>query len=244
MTEPEVHQGVPNQPVPPPTIGSPESGAYEEKPAAAADVINADDPTIVLPASPLHRPSSLDPKELGFTPQDPVPWLGPGLLAATGARVALAEQFGAYLDKRELQGAFPTRIYDEHAEADEVWLDYIADLGDGFNATYSMAWLLAQPTLRVGPAERHSGHDDDSLVLTELPRGELLVMGGDQVYPTASGAAYEDRMVGPYLAAFSTPEKGVKPPSIFALPGNHDWYDGLTAFLRLFARREDGHIGA
>ena len=23
------------------------------------------------------------------------------------------------------------------------------------------------------------------------------------------------------------------------MPGNHDWYDGLTAFLRLFVRHED-----
>ncbi|HWS36119.1 MAG TPA: metallophosphoesterase, partial [Actinoplanes sp.] len=36
---------------------------------------------------------------------------------------------------------------------------------------------------------------------------------------------------------------GVPRPTLYALPGNHDWYDGLTAFLRLFARRKDGHIG-
>jgi hypothetical protein len=29
---------------------------------------------------------------------------------------------------------------------------------------------------------------------------------------------------------------------MYALPGNHDWYDGLTAFLRLFARA-DGNVG-
>ena len=86
----------------------------------------------------------MDPDELGFTPRKPVPWLGPVLLAATGARVALAEQFGAYLDKRELQYAFADQVFDDHAEADELWLDYVADLGDGFNATYSIAYLLAQ----------------------------------------------------------------------------------------------------
>jgi hypothetical protein len=26
-------------------------------------------------------------------------------------------------------------------------------------------------------------------------------------------------------------------PTLFALPGNHDWYDGLTSFLRIFAQR-------
>lgn len=186
----------------------------------------SDEPTIVLPG---HRPSTMDPVDLGFTPQSPVPWLGPVLLAATGARVALASQFGAYLDKRELQGAFATRIFEEHAQDEELWVDYVADLGDGFNATYSIAWLLAQKSLTIDGQP--------------LPRGSVLMMGGDQVYPTASSEAYENRMVGPYLAAMPTPAPGETPPTLFALPGNHDWYDGLTAFLRLFARREGGHLG-
>jgi hypothetical protein len=174
------------------------------------------------------RPASLDPQEIGFTPRKPVPWLGPVLLAVTGARVALAEQFGAYLDKRELQNAFPAPIHD-HASTEELWLDYVADLGDGFDATYSMAYLLAQPELHMG---------DD-----RLPRGRVLVMGGDQVYPTASDHAYEDRFRGPYRAAMPTPPPGDPVPTLYAVPGNHDWYDGLTAFLRTFARREGTTIG-
>ena len=68
------------------------------------------------------------------------------------------------------------------------------------------------------------------------------MIGGDQVYPTASGAAYEDRFEGPYQAALPEPSPR-RARTLFALPGNHDWYDGLTAFLRLFARREGGRIG-
>jgi hypothetical protein len=225
-------QGIPGQ-----ASTTPQSAVQA---AMESGVDTADEPTVVFAQVPQHRPVSMDPTELGFTPQNPVPWLGPVLLAVTGVRVAFAEQFGAYLDKRELQGAFPTKIHDEYAQEDEVWLDYIADLGDGFNATYSMAWLLAQKSLRVATTE----DQPDDLILTELPRGQVLVLGGDQVYPTASGQAYEDRMVGPYLAAYSTPEPGERPPTAYALPGNHDWYDGLTAFLRLFARREGGHVGA
>jgi hypothetical protein len=245
VTDPELRAGIPAQ------SGLPESETDPQPPAAAGSgampgvelpygLETGEESTVVFPTVPLHRPSSLNPEELGFTPQNPVPWLGPVLLAATGLRVAFAEQFGAYLDKRELQGAFPTKVYDEHAQDDEVWLDYISDLGDGFNATYSMAWLLAQKRLKVASP----GRGDDGLTLADLPRGDILVMGGDQVYPTASGKEYEDRMVGPYLAAYSTPEPGERPPTAYALPGNHDWYDGLTAFLRLFARREGGHIGA
>ena len=237
-------QGIPAQPSPAAFEGPPPAAAFEGPPQGGpgtpSGVDAADEPTVVFPVLPQHRPSSLDPVELGFTPREPVPWLGPVLLAVTGVRVAFAEQFGAYLDKRELQGAFPTKIYDDHAEDEELWVDYISDLGDGFNATYSMAWMLAQKSLRVSTPE----DSRENMLLSELPRGQVLVMGGDQVYPTASGKEYEDRMVGPYLAAYSTPEPGETPPTAYALPGNHDWYDGLTAFLRLFARREGGHVGA
>ena len=34
-----------------------------------------------------------------------------------------------------------------------------------------------------------------------LPRGDVLLMGGDQVYPVANGDGYENRMKGPYRAA-------------------------------------------
>jgi hypothetical protein len=203
------------------------------------------------------RPTSLDPRQLGFTPRPAVPWLNPILLAGTAVRVVLAQLFGAYLDKRELQGTLPGGLYDEsHSRADEpsgsahklsgsagepsaqpsgsaeeLWLDYVADLGDGFDATYSVAYLLAQPALT--PA----GHDGP------LPRAQVVVMGGDQVYPTADGQQYEDRFKGPYRAALPEPPPDGPQPTLYALPGNHDWYDGLTAFLRLFARTDAGHIG-
>ena len=174
------------------------------------------------------RPKSLEPQELGFRRRTPVRWLGPVLLAATGARVVLAEQFGAYLDKRELQYPFPKQVHD-HTAGDEFWFDFVADVGDGFHATYSVAYLLAQEELTVDGVR--------------LPRGQALVLGGDQVYPTASGQAYEERFRGPYRSAMPEVRDGLPNPTLYALPGNHDWYDGLTAFLRVFARREGTAIG-
>nr|WP_244162144.1 metallophosphoesterase [Micromonospora eburnea] len=170
-----------------------------------------------------RRPRSLDPLELGFTPRKPVPWLAPLLLISTGLRTLLAMLFGAYLDKRELQNAFGDGTFRQVGPDGGLWLDYVADLGDGFDATYSVAYLLAQPELTV------DGH--------RLPRAQTLVMGGDQVYPSAAYAAYEDRCKGPYQAALPVPPP--EQPTIFAVPGNHDWYDGLTAFLRLFVRSRD-----
>jgi hypothetical protein len=171
----------------------------------------------------VHRPRDLSPGEIGFRPQPPVPWLNPGLLLTTGIRVSLAYALGGYLDKRELQAALPDDSF-SHTDTDELWLDFTADGGDGFDATYSVAYLLGRPELPVdGLAE-------------PLPRGRVLVLGGDQVYPTAAARAYEDRWKGPYRAAL--PKLRPDSPTLYALPGNHDWYDGLTAFLRLFAQQD------
>ncbi|WBB77907.1 metallophosphoesterase [Micromonospora sp. WMMD882] len=174
-----------------------------------------------------RRPRSTDPHELGFTPRRAVPWLAPFLLISTGIRTLLAMLFGAYLDKRELQNAFGDGVFRQVGPDGGLWLDYVADLGDGFDATYSVAYLLAQPEIEV------DGH--------RLPRGRTLVMGGDQVYPSAGYGAYEDRCKGPYQAAL--PLAGPGGPTLFAVPGNHDWYDGLTAFLRLFVRSRDQYFG-
>lgn len=171
----------------------------------------------------VHRPGDMSPVEIGFHRQKPVRWLNPRLLIRTGISAGLAYALGGYLDKRELQAALPDIAFD-HRTSDELWLDFTADGGDGFDATYSIAYLIAQP--EVAPAG----------VTAPLPRGEVLVLGGDQVYPAASAKRYEDRWKGPYRAAL--PEKIPDSPTIYALPGNHDWYDGLTAFLRLFAQQD------
>lgn len=169
------------------------------------------------------RPRDLSAAELGFRRQRPVPWLNPGLLVRTGVRVGLAYALGSYLDKRELQAALPDDTFD-HTGPGELWLDFTADGGDGFDATYSVAYLMAQPELAVDGADG------------TLPRGDLLVLGGDQVYPAASAKAYDERWKGPYRAARPVPDG--RPTTVYALPGNHDWYDGLTSFLRVFAQQD------
>ncbi|BCY11337.1 metallophosphoesterase [Actinoplanes sp. L3-i22] len=178
---------------------------------------------------PPHRPRDMTPAQLGFTPAKPVAWLSPVQLAGTGLRVALASIQGSYLDKRELQGAFPDEVDREVGPDGDCWIDFVADLGDGFDATYSVAYLLAQPQITVG----------DHV----LPRGRALVLGGDEVYPTPSTERYENRLIGPYRAALPSVPEGVDTPRMYALPGNHDWYDGLTAFLRLFTGTRRTEIG-
>ena len=173
-----------------------------------------------MPAVPdePRRPRDITEQELGFAQQQSVRWLSPGVLAGTGLKALLASIFGAYADKRELQAVLPSAVHD-HGQGEEIWFDYVADVGDGFDATYSIASLLAAPQLDVDG--------------TQLPRGEVLVFGGDEVYPVGSARGYEDRTKGPYRAALPVAHPQ---PSLYALPGNHDWYDGLTAFLRLYTQ--------
>ncbi|MFB7369814.1 metallophosphoesterase family protein [Streptomyces sp. NPDC056222] len=180
-------------------------------------------------------------KVLDFTPQEQVRWLAPGQLARTAVKAVLAAVFAGYSDKREVQ-----KVLDAHLlqaplgkpDAAEIWVDFVADVGDGFDATSSVAWTLAEEELVVPPAGQGDGFSPAPGDV-RLSRGSLLVLGGDQVYPAASATGYEDRLKGPYRAAL--PE-AADPPLMVALPGNHDWYDGLTAFLRMFTQQRS--IGA
>jgi hypothetical protein len=180
------------------------------------------------------RPTSDDVEHLGFTRQDRmVRWLSPKELAHTAVRVFLSSVFGAYSDKREIQAALGDerpasyQVCERTGEArEELWVDFVADLGDAFGPTYAVASLLARPTLAVtGP--QGGCHPTE--------RGRVLVMGGDQVYPTPSIAGYNDRTLGPYRAALPYAEN---PSDLYAIPGNHDWYDGLTSFMRVFCTQQ------
>jgi hypothetical protein len=170
--------------------------------------------------------------QLGFTPQPPVCWFDPKVIASAGLKVVLSSVLGDYLDKRELQGTAPNKVIANFAERDHVWVDFVADTGDGFDATYTVAWSASQETLTIETGETRSG---DPTQVTELPRGELLVLGGDQVYPTASAEEYENRCIGPLRAALPW-TSGPDNPVVVAVPGNHDWYDGLTSFIRVFTQ--------
>lgn len=137
---------------------------------------------------------------------------------------------------------------------DPLFFDYIADLGDGWKSTYTMASLVASD-LQLDEQSRRLRLSDykkdaEAAGAKTLPRGRFLVFGGDEVYPTASRDEYRNRLVGPYhdasLEARKAREKEgenadakeeAKASRIFAIPGNHDWYDGLTAFTRLFCQK-------
>jgi hypothetical protein len=177
--------------------------------------------------TPRRSPASED--KLDFKRREMVDWFDPAQLAKTGVKVLLSAILGAYADKREMQAALhppdeEERLIFDYSARQDIWLDFIADMGDGFDSTYTMAWLLAQKKLRPEGADK------------EIERGKILILGGDQVYPTAKREEYHDRFTGPYQSALPRID-AQDPPDMFAIPGNHDWYDGLTSFLRLFCQQ-------
>lgn len=167
-------------------------------------------------------------KDFGFERRPMVDWLAPGQLAQTGIKAVISDIFGAYADKRDVMAALDPdpRPDDLYAKEEELWLDFVADLGDGFDSTYTVARLLAAPRLSV----QRDGKAYD------LPRGKVLVMGGDQVYPTSSFDEYYNRLMKPYEAALPRTSEGAT-PALYAIPGNHDWYDGLSSFTRIFCQQ-------
>jgi hypothetical protein len=178
-------------------------------------------------------------------------WFDPRLLAKLLWRVIISDIFGQYADRRLIVAALDPASDEELLDRAKqfepgegkqelwtfapdqdgaVWLDFVADLGDGFDATYAIASLLSQEKLAVGGVT--------------TSRGQVLIMGGDEVYPNATREKYQRQLQDPYNWAFPDPHpKLIKGPPVFAIPGNHDWYDGLVLFLALFSRKEHMHLG-
>jgi hypothetical protein len=163
-----------------------------------------------------------------------VGWYDPRVLARSAALLTVANLFGRHSDTRliEALASQPQREFRFAAPAGEdFWLDYVSDLGDGWNPTYAIAQAVAQPALELRDAAGQA-------VATR--GGDVLVFGGDEVYPYPSKEEYSRRTEAPYSAAF---EAAGRSTSVFAIPGNHDWYDSLVAFSRLFCRPERGFAG-
>ncbi|KAL3617939.1 hypothetical protein CASFOL_038260 [Castilleja foliolosa] len=154
----------------------------------------------------------------------------------------------AAMSKVEDAGKQGDLLYDQFSEQDDLWFDFMADTGDGGNSSYSVARLLAQPSIRI--------RTNDSQVT--LPRGNLLLIGGDLAYPNPSAFTYERRLFRPFEYALQPPvwykEEHIavnKPelpsgisslkqydgPQTFVIPGNHDWFDGLQTFMRYICHK-------
>ncbi|MGZ9243048.1 MAG: metallophosphoesterase [Candidatus Binatia bacterium] len=178
-----------------------------------------------------------------------VGWYDPRRLAQTAVEVAISTIFGRHSDHRLIEAmAFgdDKKFYDytcyykddgqQVCEPDisrprnSIWIDYVADVGDGWNSTYTIAYCIAGQSQSFSHTDRQK-----TCKTTKTHRGDILIFGGDEVYPTASRESYQDRLVAPYETALRTTD--APSPHVFAIPGNHDWYDSLVAFTRLFTAR-------
>lgn len=177
-----------------------------------------------------------------------VRWYDPGQLARTAIDVVISTLFGRHSDYRLTEALItpsdedviwdndpidPAEEHDEiydYSNRDDLWIDYIADTGSGWNPTYAVAYYAAQPTLDLTTKQPNGDIETEKTV-----RGEILVFGGDQVYPVADRKSYRERLKEPFQAALRRTDP--PHPRLFAIPGNHDWYDSLVSFTRLFCSR-------
>jgi hypothetical protein len=103
----------------------------------------------------------------------------------------------------------------------DLWVDYVADTGDDADVSAAVADLIFRAHVVGGE---------------ELPRGDVLVWGGDTAYPVATEMEIHNRVCVPFNRVLRERQDG-KPRALLGIPGNHDWYDGLDGFARMFRAR-------
>jgi hypothetical protein len=110
-----------------------------------------------------------------------------------------------------------------------LWIDWVADTGDDHDVSREVGRMLFADYA-----------DEQPRGTTLLPRGEVLLFGGDTAYPVATAEEIYRRLVKPWNEILRHGQgAGDRPRVLLGIPGNHDWYDGLDGFARLFRRRVD-----
>lgn len=148
-----------------------------------------------------------------------------GQRAASGQRSALATGTG---------------VHGEVAAAgeDEIWFDYIADTGDDPQVMHAIATLLGK-RIKVDELELGTGVTKPS---ETLEVGPFVFVGGDTAYHVADETTLRVRFVEPFKRAigvngtFGQKIEVTQERVLFGIPGNHDYYDNLVGFNRMFRR--------
>lgn len=163
----------------------------------------------------------------------PVAWYQPDVLWTAARQVLSSLDQQRNRDGRESQ-PLPMKVIDRSEPeaagdfAGECWFDFIADTGDGGNACYAVANAALA--------------DDLTLDGETLPRGQLLLFGGDLAYPAASTHDYRYRFVEMFEAVRNSHAPSFvrgRRLTLAAIPQNHDWMDSTSTFSRYFTRRND-----
>jgi hypothetical protein len=119
------------------------------------------------------------------------------------------------------------------ARGGPLWIDWVADTGDDRDVSQAVARMVFAEFVVPGAP----GEGGDTL----LPRGDVLLFGGDTAYPVATADEIYRRVVAPWNEVLREEDRDADAQSrtrvLLGIPGNHDWYDGLDGFGRLFRRR-------
>jgi len=110
----------------------------------------------------------------------------------------------------------------------DLWIDFLADTGDDVSVSEAVGELFT--------TEYELPDPEAPAKFLLAPRGDILLMGGDVAYPVATANEIHDRVVVPFNHALARKRDG-KRRVLLGIPGNHDWYDGLDGFARMFRRR-------
>jgi hypothetical protein len=190
-----------------------------------------------------------------FSPQGPIDWALSKVFVESLFKPLLYSVVPDRLDPRDwmtgedLELELAARTVDAGGTREDYWFDFVSDTGDSDVAMYSLAYLFHgdlalegrpgalaanDPTLANQPEVTIANGSECEL----LPRGEFLFLGGDSAYPVAEQAALDARFTAPLNHAFERRFAGLVPPSrpLIGIPGNHDWYDSLDGFNRIFRK--------
>jgi len=182
----------------------------------------------------------------------PVAWLlGPEVIGGLKSFLLYASYKGE-LDTHDWMQAAPV-VVDAPEGASELWFDYVSDIGDGQLAMYTTALVMQDDLLVEGGLDEIVRARAAAAALplqgprpgwSTLPRGRLLVTGGDTAYPLADITNLQSHVRHPFTWAYRDlvaagrilDAEGRPPPpcDLFGVPGNHDYYDELTGFNRMF----------
>jgi hypothetical protein len=164
----------------------------------------------------------------------PVAWYAPPVLLQAGEELVQSQNFQRNLDRRESFSAALAPIDLSARDEPALWLDFIADTGDGGNATFAVARAALAARLDVR----------DGAQTLALPEADVLLFGGDLAYPGASGPVYQYRFYEPFTLALDAASRfrqpGVTQKVVAAIPQNHDWFDSASTFCRYFVAQDRG----
>ena len=109
----------------------------------------------------------------------------------------------------------------------DLYIDCVADTGDDVEVSRAVAELVVE--------EYEVPHPEGGPPLV-VPRGDILLFGGDTAYPVATATEIEARVLAPWNDVLGEHHDGRR-RVLLGIPGNHDWFDGLDGFARMFRGR-------